>query len=208
MKALELENVYYRQDDFLINNVSFSIDEGRTVALTGKTGSGKSTLVRLIGNAAIADSGVIRYFGKELYEDERNIRGSMSVIYDAINFTREMKASRLAKEIKKFEPDFSMERFEKYMEIFELDNMQRIRYFSTEMRKKYMLSLALSRNPRLLVMDEPTTGVSEGGRELMWKVIEDYRQNNKLSILFTTLHSEDITISCATTVQMEGGMIL
>ena len=165
-------------------------------------------MVSLIGNANVADSGIIRYFGKELYENEKSIRKDMSVVYDRINFNREMRARRLAKEIKRFEKDFDLAQFDKYLEIFELDPSQRIRYFSTEMRRKYMLSLALSRNPKLLVMDDVTLDVEQESRSLMWKVIKEYRQDRGLSIIFTTRNKDDIENSRARVVELEGGKLL
>ena len=62
MVALQLEKIYYRQGNFLINDVNFSLEENETVALCGKSGSGKSTIIRLIGNAVEADAGIIRYY--------------------------------------------------------------------------------------------------------------------------------------------------
>ena len=208
MKVLELENIYFRQGNFILKDINLNLEEGEVVALTGKTGSGKSTLVSLIGNANVADSGIIRYFGKELYENEKSIRKDMSVVYDRINFNREMRARRLAKEIKRFEKDFDLAHFDKYLEIFELDPSQRIRYFSTEMRRKYMLSLALSRNPKLLVMDDITKDVEQESRTLMWKVIEEYRHDRGLSIIFTTRNKDDIENSRARVVELEGGKLL
>lgn len=208
MKALELENVYFRQDNFIMSDISFAIEEGETVAIQGVSGSGKSTLIRLIGNASMVDSGIIRYFGKELYEDEKNIRRNLSVIYDKINFSREMRAKKLAKEIRRFEPDFDMEAFEEYLQKFELDPEQRIRYYSDGMRKKYMLSLALARKPKLLIMDELTKSLEEETREVLWQAIEQYRKTNKLTILFATSSKEDIVKSNARVISIEGGKIL
>ena len=208
MKVLELENIYFRQGNFILKDINLNLEEGEIVALTGKPGSGNSTLVSPIGNANVADSGIIRYFGKELYENEKSIRKDMSVVYDRINFNREMRARRLAKEIKRFEKDFDLAHFDKYLEIFELDPSQRIRYFSTEMRRKYMLSLALSRNPKLLVMDDITMDVEQESRTLMWKVIEEYRQARGLSIIFTTRKEDDIENSRARVVELEGGKLL
>ena len=111
MVALQLEKIYYRQGNFLINDVNFFLEENETVALCGKSGSGKSTIIRLIGNAVEADAGIIRYYGEELYQNEKKIRRSMSVMYDRVNFNIELTGNKLVREIKKFEPFFSMEDF-------------------------------------------------------------------------------------------------
>ena len=71
-----------------------------------------------------------------------------------------------------------------------------------------MLSLALSRNPKLLVMDDVTLDVEQESRSLMWKVIKEYRQDRGLSIIFTTRNKDDIENSRARVVELEGGKLL
>lgn len=208
VKALELENVYYKQGSFYLNDINLQVNKNDTIALVGKSGAGKSTLIRLIGNAAVSDSGIIRYFGKELYEDEKAIRASMSVIYDESNFNTEMKGISLAKEIKKFEPNFSMEKFSEYMSELELDANMRIRFYSKGMQRKYALALALARSPKLLVMDEVTSGVDEASRDALWKLVDEYRTNNELTIIFSTHHEKDIESIGARKIIIDKGELL
>lgn len=207
MVALQLEKIYYRQGNFLINDVNFSLEENETVALCGKSGSGKSTIIRLIGNAVEADAGIIRYYGEELYQNEKKIRRSMSVMYDRVNFNIELTGNKLVREIKKFEPFFSMEDFEKYMKIFELDGNKRIRFYSGGMRKMYMLSIALARNPRLLVMDEPTSEVDEEAAKKMREVISSYKKERGLTVLFSTHNKDDIKVFADRVITLKEGGI-
>lgn len=185
MNALELQSIYLRRGNFILRDIRFSIEEGETVALVGGTGSGKSSLIALIGNAVQADAGKILYFGRELWEDEVQIRKSLAVMYETPNFNVEMKAGRLANEVSRFEPWFDMEFFHRGMEFFGLDEMGRIKLYSRRMKKKYMLLLALCRRPALLVMDDPFGGLEEEEREKMWKLIRDYRKDNGLTVLFS-----------------------
>lgn len=207
-KALEITNLYYKQGNFVLRDINLDIEENEAVAIIGKSGAGKSTLLRLIGNAVVADAGVIKYFGKEMYEDERQIRGDMSVIFDESNFNTELKGIRLAKEIKRFEADFSLDRFHEYMKNFELDENMRIRFYSKGMQRKYALALALSRKPKLLIMDEVTSGVDENSRKRMWEVIAEYKKSNTLAIVFTIHHLEDIKLAKARIVTFDRGGIL
>ena len=207
-KALEITNLYYKQGNFVLRDINLDIEENEAVAIIGKSGAGKSTLLRLIGNAVVADAGVIKYFGKEMYEDERQIRGDMSVIFYESNFNTELKGIRLAKEIKRFEADFSLDRFHEYMKKFELDENMRIRFYSKGMQRKYALALALSREPKLLIMDEVTSGVDENSRNRMWEVIAEYKKSNTLAIVFTTHHLEDIKLAKARIVTFDRGGIL
>lgn len=192
MNALELQKVYLRRGNFILHDIHFSVREGSIVAVSGRSGAGKSTLIRLIGNALVPDAGRILYYGKEMYEDEIQIRRRLSVVYDVPNFNVEMKAGRLAKEIRKFEPWFDMDGFRRRMEIAGLDDTKRIKLYSRGMQKKYMLILALCRLPDLLVMDEPTSGVDELSREEMFRMIGEYQGEHPLTILFSTHNEDDI----------------
>lgn len=208
MSALELEKIYYRQGNFLLNDINITIEENEIVALCGKSGSGKSALIRLIGNAEEPDVGIIRYNGEELYQNEKQIRRNMSVIYDRANFNIELTGNKLAKEIQKFEPFFDMDAFEKYLKLFELDGNKRIRYYSTGTKKKYMLALALARKPKLLIMDEPTSGVDEEARKLMRNVIVSYKKEHELTVLFSTHHKDDLNGFADRIITLEEGGIL
>ncbi len=186
MNALELQNVFLRRGSFILRDICLTIQEGDTVALVGETGSGKSTLIAVIGNAVQADAGKIFYCGRELCEDEAGIRKSLAVMYETPNFNVEMKAGRLANEIRRFEPWFDMEFFHRGMEFLELDETERIKLYSRRMKKKYMLLLALSRTPSLLLMDDPFGGTDEKGREKMWTLIGNYREQKTLTVFFST----------------------
>lgn len=206
--VLELERVFLGQGDFLLKDINMSIYENDLVAIVGKSGAGKTTLLKAIGNSLVVDSGIIKYFGKEMYEDEKNIRRRMSVVFDESNFNTEMRAISLAKEIKRFEADFSMDDFTYYMEKFDLDINKRIRFYSKGMQRMYALVLALSRKPELLIMDEVTSGVDEESRKVLWSIIDEYRQKNSLTILFSTHHKDDIENINAKVITMDRGELV
>lgn len=208
MKVLELEHVYLQRGNFVLKDISFVVEEGSTVALMGRSGSGKTSLIELIGNAVLADAGRISYFGKEMCEDEREIRRRISIVYDTPNCNTELRAAKMAKEIAKFEPWFDMEGFERRMEEMGMDGAKRIKHFSRGTQKKYMLILALCRQPELLVMDEPTSGVDEQSRLEMLAMMEEYRKKHPLTILFSTHNPADVEQMATQSIWLEkGGMV-
>lgn len=192
MIELEVQKLYHRAGNFYLRDIHFSMEKGSITALIGRSGAGKSTLLRLIAQAEIPEVGKILYEGREMYEDEKTIRSKMSVVYEKPNFNMELKAGRLAEKIRKIEAGFSMDMFRNYMEIAQLDTGMKIKQYSTGMQKKYMLILALCRQPELLLMDEPTSAVDPVSREEMLRLIRDYRSRQDLTILFSTHNYEDI----------------
>ena len=208
MNALELQSIYLRRGNFILRDIHFTIEEGRTAVLVGDDGAGKSTLIGLIGNALLPDAGKILYFGKELCEDEVHIRKSISVMYDSPNFNVEMKAAKLAQEISRFEPWFDMELFHRGMEKLGLPENERVKLYSHRKKKKYMLLLALCRKPSILVMDEPFWGVMQEDREKMWEFIGEYRKTQQLTILFSTNDMENAMQHADCLLELKGGTIV
>ena len=205
-KALEIEKLYARRGAFWLKDVNLVIEEEKIHAVTGKSGSGKSTLIRAVGGAVRPEAGCIRYFGQEMYENEREIRTRMSVVYDTPNFNIELKPDGLVKELWKFEPWFDQSRYVQMMSEMELNRQIKVKLYSEGQQRKLMLILALCRNPELLVMDEATSGMDRASRAAMWKLIVDYRQKNPLSVLFTTHHEEELYVADRIW-QVEGGRI-
>ena len=194
-KALEIEKLYARRGAFWLKDVNLVIEEEKIHAVIGKSGSGKSTLIRAVGGAVRPEAGCIRYFGQEMYENEREIRTRMSVVYDTPNFNIELKPDGLVKELCKFEPWFDQSRYVQMMSEMELNRQIKVKLYSEGQQRKLMLILALCRNPELLVMDEATSGMDRASRAAMWKLIVDYRQKNPLSVLFTTHHEEELYVA-------------
>lgn len=204
MKVLELNKVYYKQGNFLLKDISFGVEQGEWVALTGESGSGKSTLIRVIGNGVESDCGVLSYWGKELYQNEQEIRKQISIVYDEPNFNVDYPAKKLAKEIAKFEPWFDMDYFDKKMKFFGLDPEKRIKHFSTGMKKKYMLILALCRKPQLLILDEVTSGIDSNGRNAVWSMIKEH---SGITVIFSSHYKDEVETYATRRIRLkDGGM--
>lgn len=208
MHALELQKIYFRQGKFLIKDVNMTVNENETVAIIGKNGAGKSTMVSLISGASTPDAGIIKYFGEEMYENEQGILRKMSTCFDKPNFNTEMKAKNLVKEIKKFEPFFNVDKFEEYASRLEFDMEQKVRLCSLGTKKKIMIALALSREPRLLIADEPFSNVDVSTRRQINTLISEYRQNNSLTIIATGHSKSEARKYCDKVLTIENGVLL
>lgn len=192
MTELKVKNLYVQQGEFWLENVNLQLEQGQTGVLVGKSASGRTTLLSTIAGAIRPASGKILYQGKEMYEDEKEIRKRMSVVYAQPNFNMELTPRRLEKEISRFEPWFDHEAFASYRKKLELETEMRVKLYPENLQRKLLLAFALGRKPSFLLMDEVTSSADETSRKQMWELIGDYRKEHLLTILYASHNEEEI----------------
>ena len=190
MTVLEVDSLYYKQDKFILKDINLKLEKGQIMAVYGRSGSGKSTLVRLLGNAVSADYGVIKYFGKELYEDEENIRKSLAVIYNHPDFGIESKMDIFCRSLSQLDGNFDREKFHDYLEALDISHEAKLRFLSDSDRRKCMFALALARKAGLIIVDDLDNEPDADSYRQAYGLLQDYRQENECSIIFTTNKSE------------------
>lgn len=165
-----------------LNNISLSIEEGKVVGILGPNGSGKTTLIKILTGLLRQTSGEVLIDGHKIgvytkrvvsYLPDRNFLYKWMKIKDALDF------------FKDFYSDFDEAKFEELLEFMKLDKNMKIDTLSKGMHEKLNLSLVLSRNAKLYVLDEPIAGVDPVARDqILNAIINNY--NEKSSMIITT----------------------
>lgn len=165
-----------------LNNISLSIEEGKVVGILGPNGSGKTTLIKILTGLLRQTSGEVLVDGHKIgvytkrvvsYLPDRNFLYKWMKIKDALDF------------FKDFYSDFDEAKFEELLEFMKLDKNMKIDTLSKGMHEKLNLSLVLSRNAKLYVLDEPIAGVDPVARDqILNAIINNY--NEKSSMIITT----------------------
>lgn len=90
--SLKVENLCkaYKNTDFKLDNVTFSIPKGSIMGLVGKNGAGKSTIINSVLNIIKKDSGIVKFFGYDLTNDTTSIRENIGVVFDTAHFHEEL----------------------------------------------------------------------------------------------------------------------
>lgn len=174
----------------IIKKESFSINEGRIVALLGPNGAGKTTTVRLITGLLSVDSGNIKFNGKNLSDDTKEFRKYISVLndgnlYEDLTLVENLMIWKDLYEIS--ENDFQT-RVSPLLAFFSLEDRKndKIGTFSKGMKQKAAIIRALINNPKLLILDEPTSGLDPKSIEELYRLLEEIKNNRKLSIILCT----------------------
>lgn len=181
-----------RFNDFYLDHVSFSVPRGRIVGFIGENGAGKSTTINLILNELRRDSGTIEIFGLDNLEHELDIKEDIGVVFDECNFHDMLTVNDICKMFKGIYKNWDSQLFFDYLERFHLLNAKRLKDFSKGMKMKLTIICALSHKPKLMILDEATSGLDPVVRDEILDLFLDYIQDEEHAIFFSSHIISDI----------------
>ena len=201
---LEIKNVNkkYKNKDVL-NNINFNISKNNIVALLGLNGAGKTTLLNIIMGLLKSDSGSLNFnFDKKLIGivfQENTFDEELSV-YDNI-FIRARLYKIRKDEIKK--------RIDEYNKLFGMNDFlyKKFKYCSGGQKRIGVIVRALIINPKLIILDEPTTALDIVTRKTVWNVLKKLNREKNLTILFTSHYIEECKIANYLVILKSGKII-
>jgi ABC-2 type transport system ATP-binding protein len=190
--SIKCKGLSVAQGTFGIEHINLEIKRGYITGLIGKNGSGKTTFLKGLAGILTATNSQVVIEELTYESEEAMIRKIVSVVYDKPNFSLKRSARKLAQEITLFEHRFDMQFFEDNMSLFELELDQKLYTYSEGMIKKFMLIIALARRPLILILDEPTSGVDPVSRIQMLDLIQEFMEDEKHTVLFSTHITSDL----------------
>ncbi|MCP5048461.1 MAG: ABC transporter ATP-binding protein, partial [bacterium] len=189
---LEVKSLRKEYKGFTLSDISFQLPYGYIMGLIGANGSGKTTTIKLIMNLLRRTGGEVRVFGKELLENEVEIKSRIGFVYDIPHFYDYLNPDQMKNIIAPFYKGWDDERFYKYIDVFNLPLKKKLRKLSRGMTMKYALAIALSHGAELIIMDEPTSGLDPVFRRELLDVLSQLIQDERKAILFSTHVTSDI----------------
>jgi len=163
-----------------LDNVSFDIGPGKITGLLGSNGSGKSTLMQIIAGITPATAGEISVMGKPIgretkslisYMPDRPLTESWMKVKDAVAFYKDFYA------------DFNVEKAREMLDFMNLNEKSSVSVLSKGMNERLQLTLALSRNVNLYLLDEPIGGVDPVARgKILDAIVRFYSEESSLII--------------------------
>lgn len=175
-----------------IKNVSFNIEKGTIVGVIGLNGAGKSTLFSCITNPLKRDGGNVIFQGKELEYKDCNSFHDIGVIDCEQGYPEDFNAKNISKIMKYTYSNWNERVFKKILEDFGIDIKKKIGNYSTGMKSKLSIALALSHNAKLLILDEPTNGLDLQARSFVRKYLYDFVQDEEKAILLSSHIISDV----------------
>ncbi len=179
-----------------VDDLSFSVREGELFAFLGVNGAGKSTTINIICGLLAKDSGEVFVDGHTFEDDADGVRRSLGVVFqssvlDTALTVYDNLQSRAA--LYGITGEAFRTRLSEINTLLELDGLLKrtLGKLSGGQRRRIDIARALLHNPKILILDEPTTGLDPQTRRLIWNVIETLRHKQKTTVFLTTHYMEE-----------------
>lgn len=192
MNLLTVKGLTKRYPKFTLQDVSFSLGQGRIMGLIGKNGAGKSTTLKSMLNMVCPDDGTIKMLGRDFQSEEEACKQEIGVVLGSIQFYQMKKLQAITNVTKRFYHNWDGSAYERYMSMFELDEQKQVKELSEGMKVKYLIALALSHDAKLLIFDEPTSGLDPVARNDLLELFQHLVKDGTRSILFSTHITSDL----------------
>ncbi|WP_143695869.1 ABC transporter ATP-binding protein [Virgibacillus proomii] len=191
--AVEMKNVTktYGKKVIALNGLSLTIKAGITFSLLGPNGSGKSTTIRILTSLAYPDEGEIRIFGQKKLDKHLIGCVSQSSGVDPMGTGREnlmlqgriygLKGKRLKERVDELLHAFHLQK----------DANRLSKNYSGGMKRKLDLAMGIIHRPKLLFLDEPTTGLDPEARKDLWATIKQLQHTEEMTVILTTHYMEE-----------------
>jgi ribose transport system ATP-binding protein len=204
----------------VLHDVDFTLDVGEIHGLVGQNGAGKSTLMKILNGVEKKDSGTIKIFGKEEeYHNPIQARGQgISMIFQEFSLVSTLTVSQnifLTKEshnvvhlLKDRESEIKTIKILKELDVDNIDPNEYVENLSTGQQQIVEIAKALSHEPKILIMDEPTASLSSHEIESLFKVMNKLKKRG-ISIIFVSHYLREIFKICdRVTVLKDGNKVL
>jgi ABC-2 type transport system ATP-binding protein len=192
-----------------VNNLSLTINEGEYVALLGPNGAGKTTLIEMIEGLQKPDAGSIRILGMNWKEHEQKLHHQIGLSLQETKFIDKITTKETLDLFGSFY-NLAPGRTDEILELVNLTEKRKAytNQLSGGQRQRLAIGIALLNNPRVLLLDEPTTGLDPGARREIWRILEKLRQDFKTTMILTTHYMEEAEVLCERILIMDKGQFI
>lgn len=207
--AIEVKNVTKTYDEnFSMDIMDLEIPSGCIVGLIGENGAGKTTLIKAILNNIHIDKGNIKIFDKDYKKEEAKIKEDIGVVFDNMFFPEILNGKDIDVIMKDIYKNWDSALYFTYLDQFKIPINKKIKTLSKGMRKKLEIATALSHHPKLLILDEATSGLDPVVRNEILDVFLKFISDEEHTILLSTHITSDLEHIADYIVFMDHGKIV
>lgn len=202
-----------RYKDFLaVDAVDFGILPGECFGFLGPNGAGKTTVMKMISCVLRPSAGTLSVRGRDVLVDARAIKAELGVVPQDNNLDPDLTVFQNLEMYASFfglDPDVAVDRARDLLDLMELGDRHHVPVDSLSggMKRRLILARALLCDPKIVLLDEPTTGLDPPARQALWSRLRDLKRRG-VTLILTTHYMEEATNLCDRLVMMDHGRIL
>ncbi|MFZ2631522.1 MAG: ABC transporter ATP-binding protein [Desulfosalsimonadaceae bacterium] len=208
--VIEVRNVHKSFKNVqAVCGVDFEILKGQSVALLGPNGAGKTTLMEMIEGIQKPDAGEILVLGKSWKGNEDALHQQIGLSLQETQFLDRLTVRETLILFASFY-DLNRDRVDEIVDIIDLTEKSRsyVVNLSGGQRQRLAIGIALLNRPKLLLLDEPTTGLDPNARREIWSILLRLKQQSRTSLILTTHYMEEAEQLCDRIIIIDHGRIL
>lgn len=190
--AIEISHLTKRYANFHLDDLNLILPGGSIMGLIGENGAGKSTTIKCILNLIHRDGGSITVLGRDNIKDDRAIKEDVGVVLDESTFHDTLTAQNVDRILSKVYQKWDTELFLSYLNKFDLPKNLFLKEFSRGMKMKLSIAAALAHHPRLLILDEATSGLDPVVRAEILDEFLSFIRDEDHSILISSHITSDL----------------
>ncbi len=188
---------------------SLEVMPGCVTGLIGRNGAGKSTTFKAVLGLVSIDSGMVNIFGKDINNFNASDKQGLGVVLSDSGFSGYLTINDIIPVLKNLYNEFDQEFFTEHLQKFQLPCNKKIKEFSTGMKAKLKVLVAVSHNARLLILDEPTAGLDVIARDELLGLLREFMEKDESrSILISSHISSDLESLCDDIYMIDNGKII
>jgi ABC-2 type transport system ATP-binding protein len=191
-RVIEVAGVEKAYRFFRLTSVSLELEAGQIMGFVGPNGAGKSTLMRILMGMVRHDRGSVRVLGHPIPEEQAPAKRDIGFVSEDMRLHGNVSLAWHMKLMASIYPAWDVPYADLLLDRFNLHAEQQIKALSHGERVKATLLLALARRPRLLLLDEPTTGLDPVARHEILTELMAVIQDERRAILFSSHNTQDV----------------
>lgn len=190
--AIEIRGLCKHYKDFSLKDVSFDVPGGCIMGFIGENGAGKTTTLKSILGLVHRDGGSVTVLGRDPVADRAAVGRELGVVLDGSFFSPAMRTGDISSVMARLHPDWDKALFASYCERFALPGGKPFKEFSKGMTAKLTLATALAHRPKLLILDEATSGLDPVVRSEILDIFLEFIEDDEHTILLSSHITSDL----------------
>lgn len=206
--AIEIQGLCKKYKHFSLGEINLTLPEGCIMGLIGENGAGKTTMMKCILGMFRFDSGTIRVLGKDNQDYFERTKEDIGVVLDETGLHGSFRAKHVDKVMTTVFQRWNSKVFYEYLEKLEIPTNTAFGKLSKGMKMKVGLAIALSHEPKLLILDEATAGLDPVARDTVMDIVREFTRDENHSVLISSHIVSDLEKVCDYIAFLHQGKLL